>query len=239
MINALTKQLVISPARMALHTSHRVMRNIFFSKVVERMKRTGPIEDLDVLVKHAMRGYWHAITPIQNVREITTLLRILKQANPHCILEIGTARGGTLFLFARIAAPDAHLVSIDLPGGPGGGGYPPWKIPLYQALPLPGQRLELIRGDSHDSTILSRVVELVGDRGIDFLFIDGDHSYDGVKRDFEMYSPLVKPTGLIAFHDIDYCDDVRIFWNTVKVGRHFEEIRDDKGQTFGIGLIYN
>jgi cephalosporin hydroxylase len=87
------------------------------------------------LVKLATRGYWHAISPIQNPREILALLGILKKARPRRILEIGTASGGTLFLFTRIAAADAGLVSIDLPGGPGGGGYPPWKIPLYQAFP--------------------------------------------------------------------------------------------------------
>ena len=62
---------------------------------------------------------------------------------------------------------------------------------------------------------------------------------DGVKRDFEMYGPLVNPAGLIAFHDIDYSRDVRRFWDEIKVGRRFQEIRDDHGQTFGIGLIYN
>jgi predicted O-methyltransferase YrrM len=130
-------------------------------------------------------------------------------------------------------------VSIDLLGGPGGGGYPHWKIPLYQAFPLPGQRLELIRDDSHDTAVLAQVAKLVGDRDVDFLFIDGDHSYDGVKRDFEMYGSLVKPGGLIAFHGIDYGRVVRRFWDEIKVGRRFQEIRDDHIQTFGIGLIYN
>ena len=215
------------------------MRTLFFGRVVERMKRTGPVQNLDVLVKLASRGFWHAITPIQNRREILALLRILKQASPKRILEIGTASGGTLFLFTRVAAADAQLVSIDLPGGPGGGGYPPSKIPLYREFPLSGQRLELIRDDSHDPALVPVVADLFGGLGIDFLFIDGDHSYDGVKRDFEMYGPLVNPSGLIAFHDIDYCPDVRRFWDEVKVGRRFEEIRGDDGQSFGIGLIYN
>ena len=39
-------------------------------------------------------------------------------------------------------------------------------------------------------------------RKIDFLFIDGDHSYKGVTTDFRLYSPLVKDYGNIAFHDI-------------------------------------
>lgn len=39
------------------------------------------------------------------------------------------------------------------------------------------------------------------DRPISMLFIDGDHSYDGTKRDFEAWSPFVKPGGLVCFHD--------------------------------------
>lgn len=38
---------------------------------------------------------------------------------------------------------------------------------------------------------------------IDFLFIDADHSYEGVKLDFDLYSKLVKKTGIIALHDTD------------------------------------
>ena len=38
---------------------------------------------------------------------------------------------------------------------------------------------------------------------IDFLHIDAGHSYEDVKRDFELYSKLVKPTGIISIHDTD------------------------------------
>jgi predicted O-methyltransferase YrrM len=38
-------------------------------------------------------------------------------------------------------------------------------------------------------------------RPIRFLFIDADHSYDGVKADFEAWSPYVAPGGFIVFHD--------------------------------------
>ena len=41
-----------------------------------------------------------------------------------------------------------------------------------------------------------------GGRKFDFLFVDGDHSYDGVVSDFVAYYPLVRPGGLIALHDI-------------------------------------
>ena len=38
---------------------------------------------------------------------------------------------------------------------------------------------------------------------IDLLFIDGDHSYDGVKLDFELYSAILSENGLIIIHDTD------------------------------------
>jgi predicted O-methyltransferase YrrM len=43
---------------------------------------------------------------------------------------------------------------------------------------------------------------VLNEQNLDFLFIDGDHTYKGVKEDFEMYSPLVRKGGVIAFHDI-------------------------------------
>lgn len=38
---------------------------------------------------------------------------------------------------------------------------------------------------------------------IDFLFIDGDHSYEGVKKDFELYSKILSDNGVIVLHDTD------------------------------------
>lgn len=38
---------------------------------------------------------------------------------------------------------------------------------------------------------------------IDVLFIDGDHSYEGVKDDWDNFSPLVKAGGIVYFHDCD------------------------------------
>lgn len=38
---------------------------------------------------------------------------------------------------------------------------------------------------------------------IDLLFIDGDHSYEGVKTDFELYSKLITDNGIIVIHDTD------------------------------------
>ncbi len=39
------------------------------------------------------------------------------------------------------------------------------------------------------------------DKPIDLLFIDGDHTYEGVKRDWELFARHVTPFGLVVFHD--------------------------------------
>jgi predicted O-methyltransferase YrrM len=43
---------------------------------------------------------------------------------------------------------------------------------------------------------------------IDFLFIDGDHNYDGVKKDWELYSPLLRSGSIVVFHDTGWADGV-------------------------------
>lgn len=79
---------------------------------------------------------------------------------------------------------------------------------------------------------------------MDFLFIDGDHTYEGVKKDFEMYSSLVRRGGLIAFHDIvphplETGCEVNKFWNEIKYFYKYIEIVRDWNQGWaGIGVLY-
>lgn len=52
---------------------------------------------------------------------------------------------------------------------------------------------------------------------IDVLFIDGDHSYEGVKKDWEKWSPFVKKGGIVFFHDCDNTSPgVRKLWDEIK-----------------------
>jgi predicted O-methyltransferase YrrM len=186
---------------------------------------------------------WVSISPTQVKEEIMELLKILARHKPQSILEIGTAKGGTLFLFTRIASHDARIISIDLPGGRFGGGYPEWRIPLYESFTMHNQYVYLIRGDSHAHSTLKRVKGILDEEGLSFLFIDGDHTYEGVKKDFEMYSNLVGEGGVIAFHDIvpgppESVGGVPMFWNEIK--HQFdcvELVKDWKERGFGIGVI--
>jgi len=184
------------------------------------------------------------VTPAQVRDEISELMQILIEAKPKYMLEIGTANGGTLFLFSRVIAEDAKIISVDLPGGKFGGGYSKWKIPFYKSFALPTQDMHLLRMDSHDPTTLEQVKELLNGKKLDFLFIDGDHTYEGVKNDFEMYSQLVRHGGVIAFHDIakhppELNCNVDRYWNEIKKHYKNKELIKDRNQgLWGIGVLY-
>lgn len=190
-------------------------------------------------------GFFKHIRPMQSQAEIGELYRTVMEHQPKTVVEIGTCHGGTLYLWCQAASPDATLVSIDLPEGEFGGGYKSCRTTFYQDFARSGQTIHLLRGDSHSSQTMERVREKLDNRPIDFLFIDGDHTYAGVKQDFELYSPLVAANGLIALHDIHRRPEEP----RIEVWRFWEEIRarnsavtewidhSPGGRAIGIGLI--
>jgi cephalosporin hydroxylase len=186
----------------------------------------------------------HFFWAIQVPAELEALGEIVADLRPERALEIGTARGGTLLFLTRLASPRATIISIDLPGGRFGGGYNRRRRWFYQRFARRGQRLHLLQGDSHSPEMLARAKAALAGRLLDYLFIDGDHTYQGVRSDFEMYAPLVRKGGVIAFHDIAEhppstgCQVSR-FWNQIKRQyRHVEIIEDRKQGWAGIGVLY-
>jgi predicted O-methyltransferase YrrM len=200
--------------------------------------------DVSELVSFAMERWRELIGPLQVKEEISELLQIVKGKNIRTFLEIGTGNGGTLFLFSRVASDGARAITIDLPGGAFGGGYSSFKSGFYRSFARPGQEIMLIKANSHDESVKQKVAAMLGEGKLDLLFIDGDHTYEGVKQDFELYSGLVRPGGIIALHDIvvhppESDCNVNKFWDEVKVKYKSREIIHDKNQGWGgIGVIY-
>jgi hypothetical protein len=58
-------------------------------------------------------------------------------------------------------------------------------------------------------------------RSIDFLWIDGDHRYKEVKKDFDLWSPFVRAGGIIAFHDSTSGDVQKL---VLEVGKKVKQI---------------
>lgn len=188
-------------------------------------------------------GEAQAFFGIQRPAEIGALLAVLASIRPRVVVEIGTAGGGTLYLFTRVADDAATIVSIDLPQGAFGGGYGAWRGPFYRSFARAGQRVELMRLDSHAPSTQEHLRRRLHGAPIDLLFLDGDHTYAGVAQDFADYSPLVRSDGYVALHDI--CPDpkqpdngVPRFWRDVRTAYPSQEFVEAAGQNgYGIGLL--
>jgi len=216
----------------------------FYPYAIYRIKKIDKDYSLDKLLEFTFTFCFGLIRPLQIRYELIELLKILKKEKPKYILEIGTSFGGTLFLFTRMASNDAKIISIDLQGGNFGGGYIITRVKLYNGFALNKQEIHLIRKNSHKEETLEEIKDILSGNKLDFLFIDGDHTYEGVKRDFELYSSLVKNDGIIALHDIVKTDfqgcEVSKFWDEIKSKYEKIEIVKDKNQNWaGIGVIKN
>lgn len=109
------------------------------------------------------------------------------------ILEIGGEFGMSASLFAAGSRKSVHVTTIDLfPDRP------------------EGKLLDIHRANLQEAGLLSKCSQIQGDSGnlgikwegqIDLLFIDGDHSYNGVKADIQAWIKFVPVGGIVAFHD--------------------------------------
>lgn len=158
----------------------------------------------------------------QNRTEIHQLATEIAKLKPKNILEIGTQYGGTFNVFCKLASN--KKISIDLPEGIHGG-LPVWMTQQRNQYFLDNfNDVHFLSYDSHLQSTLDFAEGLLHDEKVDVLFIDGDHTYDGVEQDFNMYRRLVRPSGLIVFHDVNYMD----FDDTCEVHQFWKDLCDDE-----------
>lgn len=188
-----------------------------------------PVHDddyIDLIINHSL-----SMGMYQHLGEIKPFYQYLLTKNIKNIVEIGTLKGGTATLFhtllSQYSPENSKLISIDLPDGRFGS-----KDFGYNQVNSEARNEQLssnlshftgILGNSHDILTYNKVKSALNGKLVDLLFIDGDHTYEGVEQDFEMYSKLLNKNGIIAFHDIldtpihraTGCE-VNLFWDELK-----------------------
>lgn len=153
--------------------------------------------------------------PQQRFSEIKPFLEFLIKKNQlgHA-LEIGSADGGLTYILSEIFE---MVVAIDIN-----------HTAIYS-------KDNIVRMYPSDGCISYY-------QPYDLIFIDGDHSYEGVKNDYYIYNPLLSDNGVLAFHDIkntevqqrdnckvyDFLQDRMLFLNT----KIFNEFTDEWGGLF-------
>lgn len=134
----------------------------------------------------------------QNVIEFGHLWEFIETRKPRRLLEIGSLYGGTLWYWSHLPSIEL-LVTIDLPTT-----HPTVADGVREARQhwndWWGHEVQFLdfEADSHAPATVDHVRAL---GPFDFVFIDGDHTYEGVRADWLAWSPLVRPGGLVAFHD--------------------------------------
>ena len=174
---------------------------------------------------------------IQIAWEIESALKLIADAQPRVMCEIGTYDGGTSLLFSKFLTTVELMICIDL--------YVKNKQ-LLKLLAPPGQHLRFFDRSSYSGRTIKEVSKFLDGRQIDALFIDGDHRYEGVKQDFLCYRAFVKDGGLILFHDIvpdkgtgsDWTGGVPSFWREISpYYSHREFIQNVDQGGYGIGVL--
>lgn len=113
------------------------------------------------------------------------------------------AGAGTSALAIAEARPDAMIYSVDIsPGGPLGGLEGERNAFDGAGMKWPNQ----ILGDS------KAVGKLWAGDKFDMIFIDADHSEEGIRGDIAAWMPHLKPGGFVVFHDY-----TMHMWPAVKV----------------------
>lgn len=133
--------------------------------------------------------------------ECQLLFEIASKVSEGCIVEIGSYRGKSTVALALgsqhgnnapVYAIEPHELHAGLIGK-----YGPWdRVEFFK---------NMLRNNCAETVRLLNVSTEVVSKGwkkpISLLWIDGDHRYEGVKRDFESWEPFIMKNSLIAFHD--------------------------------------
>jgi predicted O-methyltransferase YrrM len=155
------------------------------------------------------------------------LYGLVRSNYPSTVVEIGSARGRSTCALALACHENNHgmVFAID-----------PHTPNAWSEYSTSGDNFAFLcqRLDMYQLTHCCQVLRTTASAAasswrqpIDLLFLDGDHSYDGVKTDFDLYSRWLTPNALIVFHDTlwEYHRDSPYYRPDMGVPRFVEQLR--------------
>ena len=155
------------------------------------------------------------------IRQTAYIFGWARQHTVRKAIEIGRYKGGSTLTIAAAMAGDGDFWSIDnaekearLFGTEGASDFDAHIRSLFRRLNL---QVNLLVGDSRTIEVETGEVDLV--------FIDGDHTYEGVRNDFERFGRRARVGGTLFFDDAFHDD---LFGTHVEsVGRLVHEIEKE------------
>jgi predicted O-methyltransferase YrrM len=169
--------------------------------------------------------------------ELLVIARLVRERRPLAIFEIGTFDGRTTLALAENSLPDARIHTLDLPAG---------SATALDLAPMERQFVEKPRSGARlqGREAGKKVIQLFGDsatfdfsaHSADFVFVDGSHAYEYVKRDSLSALRLVgEARGTIVWHDYGVWDGVTRALNELsRTDARFADLRAISGTSLVI-----
>jgi cephalosporin hydroxylase len=150
-------------------------------------RRPGPVPVEDLIAYCTQEFLVKDRQVMQVYEELENLAYWLAGFAPNDVLEIGTT-GVTFFVLSRLST--GRKASIDIRDV---------RPKIHQF--MFGHDWRFFHGSSQTAEMRDAVASFCP--RFDLIFIDGDHRYEGVAKDFELYRPLLSERGVVLFHDVD------------------------------------
>jgi MMP 1-O-methyltransferase len=139
--------------------------------------------------------------PMHSQAEAAVLARLAGQAAR--VVELGVYEGSSAVMFCHAMAPGAELHLVDPYVDESG-----WALPPNWSTIPTAARMAVRRVARHDGPTTRWHIARSQDVGrgwsggeVDLVFIDGDHSPEGCREDWDVWHPHVRLGGAVAFHD--------------------------------------
>jgi predicted O-methyltransferase YrrM len=187
---------------------------MLISRIINKMRKllNNPIHsEKRILAKYGLAQYDTIFSHMTTAEKIAIYNTIKKFKKKIVAAEIGSYLGASACFICSALKSNDKLICIDTWGNDAmqyGNDIDGEKRDTYTEFTnntsnFNGSIIKL-RGWSTD--VIGQVRTITDT--LDFLFIDGDHNYDGVKKDWDLYSPFLKKGSVIAFHDTEWAEGV-------------------------------
>ena len=162
---------------------------------------------------------------------------ITKNLRPEVLVELGTHSGNSFFAFCQ--SVDAHKLhtrcyAVDTWKGDKHAGF--YGDEIYENVATYNEKHYHAFSSLLRMTFDEAIVHF-SDSSIDLLHIDGMHTYEAVKHDFENWLPKMSNRGVVLFHDINVRErdfGVWKLWN--EVSARYPHIAFD--HSHGLGILF-
>jgi len=204
------KNLNIQNEKLILNFKNFYERNFFDKKIIAFIKYT------EKSIRSAWRGHHYFA------------LWLVKELHPSTIVELGVDRGFSSFMFG--AQNIGRVYGIDWFMGDSFLGK---KFDDYIPVMRNKKKIEKKFGIRNVTIIKGKFSEVAQKwyKKIDILHIDGSHSYEDVKEDYQTWSQFLNGKGIILFHDTDVYEGVKQFFNELELPKF------NFTHSFGLGVL--